>query len=222
MFDFIKEDEQDHQDSINRIFSLEEKYKIRFPSLLKDFYSKYDGASMELSKFEVGNTICEVSKIIPIIAEKMDFESIVDNDRIDGLLPETYYPLARDRGGNIYYWDSTNENIYVVYNDDYENPFKVANSISDFFELLTKYKSTDVLVEDFIEKNFKGKYEIIKPGKMSSNYLKDGIEFVIRPNFSVKKMESRDYNSAHIEYLKDGNIKVNGFLNDIKKILSLL
>ncbi len=136
MFKFVNGQEKEHLDSINKVEQLEKKYNIIFPDVLKEYYKKYDGEKIILSTFEKNGYECEVAKIVPIIAEKMDFEKITDNDRIDGFISEDLYPLARDRGGNYYYWSSKNEKVFLILVDDFENPFEVANSVKEFFDLL--------------------------------------------------------------------------------------
>ena len=66
----------------------------------------------------------------------MSFESIVDNDKEDGFVPDNLYPIARDRGGNYYYWDNETGYVFLLIVDDIDNPFKVADSINDLFTKL--------------------------------------------------------------------------------------
>lgn len=133
MFEFIKGKEKKCEESIKKIKEIENKYGILFPDKLVEFYSLYDGEKIDLRKFEVNGFECEVVKIVPIIADKMFFESIVESDRADGFIPKDYFPLARDRGGNFYYWKSETYEVFLVFCDDYENPYKVADTVNDFF-----------------------------------------------------------------------------------------
>lgn len=133
MFEFLKGREKNCEESIKKIRELEKKFSISFPNELVEFYSMYDGEKFELRKIDVKGYECEVAKIVPIIADKMFFESIVENDRADGFIPNDYYPLARDRGGNIYYWKAATYEVFLVFCDDYENPYKIADSVKDFF-----------------------------------------------------------------------------------------
>ncbi len=133
IYKFVEGCEKNHDDSIDKISELEKKYLIKFPEILKEYYKKYDGEKIILTCFKVNGYECEVAKIVPIIAEKMSFEYIVDNDRTDGFLPADYYPIARDRGGNYYYWSSESGKVMLVLTDDYDNPFEAAASIQDFF-----------------------------------------------------------------------------------------
>ena len=138
MFKFLKGKEKNCEESVKKIREMEQKYNVSFPNELIDFYKMYDGEKIELKKFDVDGFECEVAKIVPIIAEKMSFESIVENDRKDGFIPDDYYPLARDRGGNFYYWKAKTYEVFLVFCDDYENPYKVAVSVRDFFSKLNE------------------------------------------------------------------------------------
>jgi hypothetical protein len=69
---------------------------------------------------------------------KLNFSKIVELDRIDGWIPSTFYPFAYDSGGNNYYWDSLNEEVYLVFDDDVDNPKRVCSSIDEFFSFMEK------------------------------------------------------------------------------------
>ena len=64
------------------------------------------------------------------------FEKIVKNDREDGIIDKHLYPLARNEGGDYFYWDVRDENVYMIYCDDVENPVWVCDSIKAFFDLM--------------------------------------------------------------------------------------
>lgn len=141
VFKFIKEAGAVNEDISNVIRELEDKYDISFPKILQEYYSKYNDAKISLIIMDVQGYECEVAKIIPLVGDKLCFEKIVQNDRIDGFLPNTYYPLARDRGGNCYYWDSETYNVYFVLSDDIDNPFCVAESVEEFMNKLNAHVS---------------------------------------------------------------------------------
>lgn len=143
MYDFVKGKEGRHFESLKKIGELEKKYSVVFPEILNEYYFKYDGEKIDLAAITVNGYKCEVAKIVPIISEKMDFEVIADNDRADGFIPEEYYPIARDRGGDYYYWDAKTGEVYLVLVDDFENPFKVADTVEEFFVKLSDCKQKD-------------------------------------------------------------------------------
>ena len=134
MYDFVNGKEGQHLESLKEIEKLEKKYGIEFPQVLKEYYSKYDGEKIHLRTLMVDGYEWEVAKFVPIVSEKMNFESIADGDREDGFISADYYPIARDRGGNYYYWDAKTGNVYLVLVDDYEEPIKVADSVGQFLQ----------------------------------------------------------------------------------------
>lgn len=119
---------------------IEKKYNISFPKELKMFYLENDCTTFKAFSFFVGNYECGFAKMIPIISEGLSFEKIVDGDRSDGFIPESYFPIARDRGGNLYYWDDHTGKVYFVLNDDIENPFLVFSKVSDFLNCIKSHQ----------------------------------------------------------------------------------
>lgn len=127
----------DNEESVRTVMKrLEEKYDIAFPPVLREFYEQHDGQKIALCIFQVNGYECEVSNLISLCAGRMTFERIVDNDREDGFISPSLFPLAMDRGGNIYYWQKGTEKVFLLLSDDIEDPFPVADSIQAFFDLL--------------------------------------------------------------------------------------
>lgn len=120
------------------IQAMEAKYQISIPQSLKAYYLQHNGQKIHVCVFHAGTSEYEVSKIIPIGGDGLTFEKIIDNDREDGFIDQNFYPLASNRGGDIYYWDINSEKIYLIYADDIEHPVYICQSISGFFELLSK------------------------------------------------------------------------------------
>lgn len=136
MFTFLKDTQKQNRLSEKDIKRIEEKYFIEFPSILKEFYLNYDGNKINLCIFKVDGYECEVAKIIPLNTSGLTFEKIVDNDRADGFISEDLYPIASNRGGDFYYWNAKNGKVYLVFNDDIDNPFFVTEDIEAFFNIL--------------------------------------------------------------------------------------
>ena len=138
MYQFLAEQPSTQDENmLNRsIKYLEEKYRIIFPPVLQDYYTHYNGVRIKLCKLTVNDYSCEVSRIVPVIAEHMSFEYIADRNREDGYISDRLFPLAMDRGGNLYYWNVDGGGVVLVLTDDIENPFSVADSVQDFFTLL--------------------------------------------------------------------------------------
>ena len=117
---------------------LEEKYGIRFPEALRKLYAECETGRIKLCVFDIGGVVCEVCKLTHLKPDILHFEKIADWNRADGFLPDTFYPLAADRGGDTYYWDSASEKVYLSFPDDIEHPLLIANSTSEFIALLDK------------------------------------------------------------------------------------
>lgn len=127
------ETEAQNRSAIQRV---EHKYHIVFPEALREYYSKYDGMQIDLCMIHKGERKYEVSRIIPLSGEGLTFEKIVDNDREDGLVDADFYPLASNRGGDLYYWCIEDQNVYLLYGDDIEHPIPICQGVSTFFESL--------------------------------------------------------------------------------------
>lgn len=138
MYKFLREPSSkvDTEKIEKTVQGLERKYGISFPSAVKDYALEADGASIKLCCFEIDGYVCEVSKIIPVCNGNLTFEKIADNDRVDGFISPSLYPLASNRGGDFYYWDANSDAVYLIFADDIENPFKICSSTEEFFNLL--------------------------------------------------------------------------------------
>lgn len=136
MYNFLKSIEQTSDDVSIAIRQLEDKYDVVFPNILKEYYRKYNNCKIKLCRFFIDEYECEVSKILPIKGDGLTFEKIVENDRKDGFIDSNLYPLASNRGGDIYYWNAATENIELIYSDAIETPMKICDSVSEFFHVL--------------------------------------------------------------------------------------
>ena len=137
MYKFIEECDNDYfvrEDDIKRI---EEAWEIKFPSILKQFYCNYNGAKIYLCSFYLNDFEYEIAKIIPL-KYGYCFEKIIANDRQDGIIPKDMIPIARNEGGDYYYWNLLNENIFLYYCDDIENPVYICENIEKLFEIMNE------------------------------------------------------------------------------------
>lgn len=140
MYRFLKDEAgaSAETEGLNRsaIQRAEQKYHIVFPKALREYYSKYDGMRINLCMIRRGERSYEVSRIIPLSGEGLTFEKIVDNDREDGFVDADFYPLASNRGGDLYYWSAGDRKVYLLYGDDIEHPILICQDVSTFFESL--------------------------------------------------------------------------------------
>lgn len=139
MFNFVMELNNTHI-SNEEILKIERLYNIQFPDILREYYLKHNADKIKLCLFEVDEEEFGVAKIVPLKYGNCDFENIVKNDRDDEIIDPHLYPLARNEGGDYYYWDDRNENVYMIYCDDIENPILICNTVKKFFELMENGK----------------------------------------------------------------------------------
>lgn len=78
----------------------------------------------------------EVSEILPLKYGAFTFEDVIANDRGDEIIPANMVPIAQNRGGDIYYWNTSNENIFLYYCDDIENPIYICENVRALFEIM--------------------------------------------------------------------------------------
>lgn len=137
MYDFIKTIVHPNKVEIEKtIECIEHKYGILFPAKYREYAICYDRSLLTPVSLNVNGYVCEVAKIIPLCGDGLTFEKIVENDRDDGFISNSLYPIAANRGGDTYYWDCNLGAVYLLLSDDIENPFKISNSVEEFFALL--------------------------------------------------------------------------------------
>lgn len=135
MYNFLKND-QPLLVTSNDVKLVEGRFGIKFPQILKEYYLKFNGMGMNLCRFTINGNNYEVVEIIALCAGEDSFESIKMDELEDGFIPKEFMPLAYDRGGDYYYWDSKSESVYLVYPDCIEHPVYICHSVEAFFDLL--------------------------------------------------------------------------------------
>lgn len=138
MYQFIKECKEGYSICKEDIKNIEERWGIKIPLILKKFYYNYNGVEINLCKFYVDNYEYEISEILPLKYGKVCFEQVLENDRLDDIIPSNRLPIANNRGGDYYYWDLFSENVYLYYCDDIEHPICICKSIEEMFEIMNK------------------------------------------------------------------------------------
>ena len=136
MYKFIeKRIEEFHVDE-KEIQEIENKYHIIFPEILKKFYLEYNGDTIKLCSFVIDGYQYSIAKIVQLKYGTCTFEYIVDNDREDGIMDKNLMPIARNEGGDYYYWDIMSQNVFLYYCDDIENPIYICNNLEELFQIL--------------------------------------------------------------------------------------
>ena len=127
--------------TISMVKEVENKFNIKIPQVLKKYYLKYGNSRIKTSEFKIDNLLTDVSEIVSI--DKNDVSSffqVMNNGRLDNWIPDNFYPFCHDSGGNYYFWDSRNEHIYLIFDDEVDNPIEICKSMKDFFKLMKKSK----------------------------------------------------------------------------------
>ena len=114
MYGFVKEKSENTHISSCEVLEIENKYNINFPTMLKEYYLQHNGDKIRLCIFTVDEEEFGVAKIVELKYGNCSFEKIVKNDREDGIIDKHLYPLARNEGGDYFYWDVRDENVCSV------------------------------------------------------------------------------------------------------------
>lgn len=124
---------------ISLITAIEKKFDINIPIALRNYYLAYGNSIIKTCQFDVGGLLCDVAAIVSIdINDTLSFYKVMEYGRSDEWIPDGFFPFAHDSGGNYYFWNVTNQHVYLIFNDDIENPFEICKSMEMFFCLLNK------------------------------------------------------------------------------------
>ncbi|MDN8541951.1 SMI1/KNR4 family protein [Erwinia sp. DT-104] len=108
--------------SEKEIFDIESQHAIKLPDSYKDFLKKHNGGYPQPDGFDFadGSDGSSIDKFLEISSSKS--ESLIEYFRnYKDRIPENYFPIAKDPGGNlilieinsggdnVYYWDHENE-----------------------------------------------------------------------------------------------------------------
>lgn len=135
MYSFLKSVDDKIEINISYVNKIENLFNVRFPKVLIDYYMRYNNVKINLCIFTINQNEYEVVKIIPLKSKSNSFENIKRMELKFQYIPIDFMPLARNRGGDYYYWDK-NENVYLIYSDRIDSPVKICDSIEAFFYLL--------------------------------------------------------------------------------------
>ena len=136
MYKFIRECEEVSLVNEDQIKELEVAWSISFPESLKDYYKNNNGCKIKVCIFYIDGFEYEISEILPLKYGPFTFEDVLANNRGDEIIPTNMIPIAQNRGGDIYYWDTSNENIFLYYCDDIENPIYICENVRALFEIM--------------------------------------------------------------------------------------
>lgn len=129
MFDFVMNKVARSSVTNNTLTSLERKYRFRFPKLLRDYYTRYDGSEIKCCEFQKNENIFYVTDIIEF-EENIIKESFDEKNELKGYI---YFATGYEE---FYYWESSTERVYCSSPAIDENLIPICNSIEEFFEIL--------------------------------------------------------------------------------------
>lgn len=138
-YKFIKEQRHEYQISKDEIETIENNLNIKIPEDLKNFYLEYNGSEIHLCVFDLNGSEYEVNSLVPLKYSNLPFEKIVEMDRKDGFIPDTFIPLAYDRGGDYYYLDLDSEKVLLVRADNIENPYYICENLEALFKIMEEH-----------------------------------------------------------------------------------
>jgi len=137
VYKFIKNADKKKNVSKDYIDSVEKKYNIRFPKILREYYLNYNYSNEKKCVFfiEGCSEEFELDIILPLKygTEPMEqaYEYILRADEVSN----DFIPFARDIDNGKYYWNRTNGKVYY-FTHDVEIPLLVCQSVDEYFEIL--------------------------------------------------------------------------------------
>lgn len=144
MYSFIKKMKDDEKITIEVIAEIEKTFSFQMPEILKEYYLANNGASIHRCIFSVDGYEVEVAKLVELKYGYLPLEKIIEMDRKDGFISPNMIPIARNSGGDHYYWDSKSGKVYLFLCDSIENPIWICQNVEEFFSLLQKNSQTSI------------------------------------------------------------------------------
>ena len=120
----------------NDLSEIESQFNVKLSDSLREFFITYNGTQIPVCIVEDDDSL-EVSSFIPVKHGTLPVEKIMRWNYDDGIIPKGFIPFASDRGGNIYYCDTENNDcILFIDHEEIENPEIIGSSISSFLQHL--------------------------------------------------------------------------------------
>lgn len=138
MYSCIKTIKDDEKISIDDVLEIEQRFGFKMPEILRDYYLMYNGASIYNCVFSIDGYEVEVAKLVELKYGVLPLEKIIEMDREDGFIPSNMIPVARNSGGDYYYWNDKSGQVYLYLSDCIEDPILICENLEEFFALLEK------------------------------------------------------------------------------------
>lgn len=143
MYSCIKTIKDDEKISIDDVLEIEQRFGFKMPEILRDYYLMYNGASIYNCVFSIDGYEVEVAKLVELKYGVLPLEKIIEMDREDGFIPSNMIPVARNSGGDYYYWNDQSGQVYLYLSDCIEDPILICENLEKFFALLEKNYQTN-------------------------------------------------------------------------------
>lgn len=144
MYKFIKNTKDDEKVSIDDILEIEKRFGFKMPERLRDYYLMYNGASIYNCVFSIDGYEVEVANLVELKYGVLPLEKIIEMDRTDGFIPSNMIPVARNSGGDYYYWNNQSGQVYLYLSDSIEDPIWICENAVEFFSLLERNCLADI------------------------------------------------------------------------------
>lgn len=139
MFKFVEKENPELNVSQEYVNSVENKYNIKFPDVLRTYYTDYNMCEAKEVTFVMHKLNFCVEFILPLKYGDCSVESYLELYRGDERIPQHLVPFAYDVDGDNYYWDINTGRVYYLTMGNIDNPIPIARSVDEFFELLNIY-----------------------------------------------------------------------------------
>jgi hypothetical protein len=143
MYSFIKKTKDDEKVTIDDVLDIESRFGFKMPEILKDFYLMYNGSSIYPCIFSIDGYEVEVAKLVELKYGFLPLEKNIETDRTDGFIPFDMIPVARNSGGDYYYWNNQSGQVYLYLSDSIEDPIWICENAVEFFSLLERNCQAD-------------------------------------------------------------------------------
>lgn len=121
------------------IYNLEKSFNVIMPESLKRYYLSHGNSKINTIQFETNKIYCDIASFVSIDPDAtLSFYKILSYGKEDEWIPDNFYPFAYDSGGNYYFWNSNDYRVYIIYSDNIEKPYLIADSMCSFFNLINR------------------------------------------------------------------------------------
>ena len=143
MFDFLDVIVEDQNVSSEYVDRAEERMGVKFPRVLREFYTRYNCSDIKEIPFVVHGIEFCVDFIIPMLNANIHVEKLWEYIQDDAIIPQTFVPFAEDIDGDDFYWDSKTGKVYYLSMNNAEHPIPICDSVEEFFNILSALGGKD-------------------------------------------------------------------------------